>query len=220
MRFLRFVALALALGFAGSAQALSVTGGGIDQALGCSSVLCGSTQTLTLDPGGGPVASVAGTIELDATAMELSFQLSVVELALAPVAGSDDNGVSQVVFSNTSYAASGLSLFAMGGGSYLIGPAQTAAVEGMQTQMGVAGPAAFAAPTARVNGSCLDLGVGLSCGLSFGQSSFVFDVGASPEARYFQHTANFVASGTVPEPSTAALVGLGLLAAAAGSRRR
>lgn len=203
------------------AQALGISGGGFDQALGCSTVACGSSQTLELDPSGDPVASVVGTIDLDSGALTLSFSLSALELSLTPVGGGSDNGVSKVVFTNTDYQASGLSLLAMGG-QYIVGPGQTAQVSGTQAQLAgltpVGGtPSAFLVD-ARVTGSCTASGGGLSCGLAFGQSGFSFDVGdPSAEARYFQHTANLVA---VPEPGTATLLGLSLLAGVAATRRR
>ncbi len=207
------------LAFGGNAQALTISSGGFDQALGCSDVACGATQTLTFDPNGDPVAVVSGNVDLDTMALTLSFSFSVVELSMTPVSGTDDNGASAVVFTNTTYAASGVPVMNLGGGNFLVGPAQTASVSGSQEQVGVSAAAAFAAPLARLNGSCLVVGDGLSCGLSFGQSGFSFDVGATPdeEARYFQHTANILA---VPEPTTAALMGLALFGIAVAGRRR
>ena len=226
-RFLARTTAAAALTFwaslavVGNAQALTVSDGGFDQALGCSDVFCGGSQTLEFDSAGGSVAGVSGSIDLDTSALTLSFSFSVLELSLAPVAGADDNGAEKVVFTNTTYSATGLSLFDLGL-SFVIGPNQTARVSGTQTQVGASGPTAFAAPDARVNGSCFDLsggaGSSLSCGISFGQTSFSFDVGDSePEARYFQQTANVLA---VPEPTTAAMIGLALLGIAAAGRRR
>ena len=214
------LAFALLCFVSSGAQALGISGGGFDQALGCSSVACGTTQTLELDPAADPVAPVSGSIDLDTTALTLSFSFSVAELGLTPLGGGDDNGVSNVVFTNTVYQAAGLSLLSAGG-SYIVGPAQTAQVSGEQTQLAgmttVGGtPSAFLVD-ARITGSCTTSGAGLSCGLSFGQSGFSFDVGdPTPAARYFQHTANLVA---VPEPSTALLLGLGLGVALSATRR-
>jgi hypothetical protein len=207
--------------WSGSAQALGISGGGFDQALGCADVFCGASQTLEFDSSGGSVAAVSGTIEIDTSALTLSFSLSVVELSLVPVVGPDDNGAEKVVLTDTSYSATGLSLLDLGL-SFVIGPGQTAMVSGTQTQIGASGATPFTAPDARVGGSCFDTSGGaassLSCGLSFGQANFSFDVGDSaPETRYFQTTANILA---VPEPTTAAMMGLALLGIAAAGRRR
>lgn len=207
-------ALALLLFFSSDAQAMSITGGGIDQALGCSSLACGSTQTLGI---GTPLAPATGTLELDTGALTLSFQMNVAALPMAPL-GPDDNGVYELSFINTVYHAVALSVLDLGG-SYLIGPAQTASVTGIQSQMGplVPPPSGFAALSAQVNGSCFTSGGDLSCDLSFGQTNFSFDIGTPGETRYFQHTANVVAA--VPEPTTLALLGVALFSAAAVGRR-
>ena len=116
MRFYRsgtFAGLALALLLFGSsaARAASITAGGFDQALGCSNVACGSSQTLEI---GTVVAPVAGTIDLDTAALTLSFQLSVLQLPLVPI-GSDDNGITALSFFNAVYNAVGLSVLDVGG---------------------------------------------------------------------------------------------------------
>ena len=205
--------LALLLLAPSAVHAMSISGGGFDQALGCSSVACGSTQTLEI---GTDVAPVTGSIDLDTSGLTLSFDLAVGSLPLVPL-GADDNGVSQVEFLSTVYHAVTLTVLDFGD-TFIIGPNQTASVSGIQSQTGAGAPApgGFAALAARVNGSCHVSGGGLSCGLSFGQSSFSFEVGSPAEPRFFQHTANVVA---VPEPTTLALMGAALLAFAAAGRR-
>lgn len=197
-----------------SAQALTISSGSFGQALGCSSVSCGSTQTLELNPSAA-VANATGTLELDSVALTLSFQLNVASLSLTGVDGVPDNGVFEVLFQNTIYQGVALSLLDFGD-TYVIGPGQTAAISGIQSQD--AAPSGFTALEARVNGSCLRAQAEVVCGISFGQANFNFDVGSSnPEARYFQQTASVIA---LIEPSTLAVMSLALLGSVVATRRR
>ncbi len=215
MRFHALAGAALAvLLFATSAQSLTISSGGVNQALGCSSVACGATQTLELNPAT-PLAPATGTIDLDPGLLTLTFDIEIVSLSLTGIGG-PDNGVSEVLFLNTNYVGVA-SLIDVGGGSFIIGPAQTASVSVDQSQDG-APSSPFAAPNARVNGQCLVVGAGLVCGISFGQANFSFDVGSPPDnTRHFQHTANITA---LPEPSTLTLMGLALVGGVAATRRR
>jgi hypothetical protein len=210
--------LSTTLFVAGGAAAFSISHGGFDQALGCSDVACGATQTLGFDTSTGMVAEAAGEIDLDTSALTLSFAISVLELSLIPVAGGDDIGVSQIVFSKTSYTATALALINMGE-YYIVAPKQTASIQGTQTQVGgFAAPSPFFAPDARVTGICLAPEGALVCGLSFGQTNFSLPFGSDePEERHFQHTANLIA---VPEASTAWLIGIGLVGMALAGRKR
>ncbi len=216
MRFHALAGAALAaLLCANSAQALTISSGGVAQALGCSSVSCGATQTLELNPAT-PLAPATGTIDLDPGLLTLTFDIEIVSLSLTGIGG-PDNGVSEVLFLNIDYVGVA-SLFDLGGGSFIIGPAQTASVSGDQSQDGGATSNPFAAPNARVNGQCLVVGAGLVCGISFGQANFSFDVGSPPDnTRHFQHTTNITA---LPEPSTFTLMGLALVGGVAATRRR
>lgn len=210
-----------------TATTFGITSGGIDVAAGCTAVSCGATQTFELATA---LAPATGTVDLDTGALTLGFSLSVGTVELDRIGGGEDNGVASVVFSPVTYATTApLSLIDAGFGNYVIAGGQTAAVSGMQTQQDdLAGsvngtPAAFAAATAGVTGSCtVTTATTITCGLTFGSANFTLEVGdppdLDPETRWFRHTANIGA--VVPEPAPGALLALGLTGLAAGRRRR
>lgn len=223
----------LALPVSARALSLTVSDGGVDVAEACSTLTCasstgGSTQTFALDTL--PFAPVSGTITLDTSTLELSFDLDAAAVSLAEtVAESEDNGVATIDLTNVSFATSGpLSVF-QSGSQLVIAGGQTASLSGTQTQLDDLGsavngtPAAFSAPDARVTGSCLMVDAATaSCGFTFGTSGLALDVGdpdagLSPQTRWMRHTLNVVA---VPEPGSLALLGLGVAALAASSAGR
>ena len=193
---------------AGVAQALPVSTASIGNGRGCLDQAC-TSQTLTWSSNSG-----GGTGTLTRTGNSLSFSITLASTTFLPISGGNDNGVTQLVFTSTTYTGSA-NLNPLGGGFYAI-LSGSASISGTQTPSGagVAGP--FAAADALLGGTCTDTGASLSCGITFGAANdFNFDVNG--QTRYFTHTMNVTA---VPEPATAALFGAGLVGLGiAGSRR-
>lgn len=210
---------------AGSAAADSITGGSIDQARGCSTVNCAfGTETFQLQA----AENLSGTITLDTTALTLEFTFSTLSLTLdQTTAGTEDNGVAAIVFSDVTYSGI-VGVFEAVPGTFIVNPGSTASVAGDQIQLDDLGnpvnptPPDFDAALARLTGNCLVTGGALNCGLTFGTSAFEIGVGdpattGPAQIRYFQHTADLVA---VPEPATLAMLGFALVFTGLAGRRR
>jgi hypothetical protein len=207
------IAVVVALGLfsvfvAGSAQALPVTSASAGNALGCLDQAC-TSQTLSWASNAG-----GGTGTLDLVGNNLTFSITLASTTLTPIGGGSDNGVTQLVFSNTTYTGSA-TVMHLGGGFYQI-LSGTSTIGGTQAPSGagVAGP--FAAADALLSGTGTVIGPSVGCGIVFGAANdFNFDVNG--QTRYFTHTVNVTA---VPEPATAALFAIGLIGLGiAGGRR-
>jgi hypothetical protein len=193
---------------AGSAQALPVSTASLGGGQGCSDVGCASPKlSWSLSTGSG-----SGTLGISGTT--LTFSISLPSSTFLPTTGPNDNGVTQLVFTNTTYAGSA-SLNNLGFGAYSI-TGGSASISGTQTPSGagVAGP--FSATDSLLSGSCYDSGaLGISCGIIFSTSNN-FNFAVNGQTRYFTHTLNVTA---VPEPTTALLVTLGLVGLGLAGRR-
>jgi len=211
-RFSVVVVLGLVSTFlAGVAQALPVSTASVGGGRGCTVQACSpaATQTLMWSSSSG-----GGTGTLDIVGNNLSFSITLASTTFVPISGPNDNGVTQLVFSSTTYTGSA-TLNPVVPGFYTI-LSGSSTINGTQTPSGagVAGP--FAAADALLGGSCTVTGPSISCGITFGAANdFNFDLNG--QTRYFTHTVNVTA---VPEPATAALFGAGLVGLGiAGSRR-
>jgi len=204
-----------------------VQDGGVDDAAACTAPDC-TTQTFDLD---GP-AEVFGTLELDTTTIPptLGFDLTLWNTPVTlveTVAGTEDNGVATIDFSDVAYSAAGLPVTEMipGSGTFSIDFGATASVDGDQAQwddedLAVNGtPASFGEPSAQVTGSCLVVAPGdASCSLTFGTDGFALSVGdPTPEPRSLRHTMNLV---LLPEPGEGLLLVSGVLGLLVLGRRR
>jgi hypothetical protein len=204
----------------GSAVAATTThyivanGLGLDDGYACLSSagpgLCSASQTFDVASTFGITGSFtfddgAGTIDVDIT------------LATASMPGTHD-GVDEIVFTNVNYTVAGMSAFSPGAGQLFGVSATAGSITGFYEQKSgganVVGPDAIDPMSSIFSAfSCSGLGgVGL-CGLTVGAGSrdFNLDVGTtgSGDPSDFVHTFNF---NVVPEPTTGALFGLGILA--------
>jgi len=199
--------------------------GGVDDAVGCTTPAC-TTQTFDL---AGP-AEVFGTLEIDTAVVPptLSFDLTLWNTPvglLETVAGTEDNGVEEIEFSDVMYSAADLPATEMLPGSFSIDFGAAATLDGDQTQWNDAAvavngtPAFFSDSDVQVTGSCLVVAPGdASCSLTFGTGGFQLDVGDPvPAPRSLRHTMNLV---LLPEPGEGLLLVSGVLGLLALGRRR
>jgi hypothetical protein len=190
---------------AGSAQALTVTTASLGAALGCTDNAC-INDTLTLGSG------TAGSGTLDISGSVLTFSITLPSYDLVPSQGADDNGVTQLNFTNVTYTGTA-SLF-QSGPVYAITGGSTS-ISGTQTPVGAGTGGAFSASNSLLGGQCTDLGTSVVCGITISpQTDFNFDVNG--QTRHFSQTMNLTA--VVPEPGAAVLFAVGLAGLAA--RRR
>ena len=220
-----FFTLVAALFVASSSQALTlpIVGLGVDVGRTClpSAPSCSAAPEFTLG------ANVTTTGAFDYTPLGGGAGTMDITLSLADfsMAGTGPDGVEEIVFSGIQISVPGWStfdplddlssIFGLGTG--------TATITGSYTQLDgssgvVVGATAINQVVDATSLNCLlsPAGVG-QCGVSFGSSrDFQISVGsANAETQDVQLTGNFL---LVPEPSTALLVGLGLVVT--GMRRR
>lgn len=224
-----FVLSTLAMGLlllaGGSASATSfsytVVNGGLDDGHAClsSAGTCSTSSTFEIGPTDSfPISGyftyddVADTIDIDIT------------LATATMFGSHD-GITEVIFTSVNYVVSDIPVFVAAGGSIFAGT-NTGTVTGTYEQsdgtITVVGPDAINELSTIFSAfSCSNLdAVGL-CGFTVGGSrDFALNVGETGfgDSTDFVHTFNF--NVVIPEPASASLLALGLVAFAAVPRFR
>ncbi len=154
-----------------------------------------------------------GTVGMGTADVQLSLQVPLVQ------AGSG-GGVSNVMFIGMTYEVTGQTVFAnnAGGGytNYIGLGTTTGTINGQYMQDANPATAINNLPAQLTALNCLvDINGAGACGFTFGPTDFTLAVGS--ETYDFQHTFNVL----VPEPATASLLGVGLLASIiAASRRR
>jgi hypothetical protein len=195
---------------------LSVNGGfGLDSARLCSSTSCLSTLwTNTTN------YATTGSITLDTTALTLNATLSV---SFSEITGAASNGITEIEFYTTTYTITNAPITIIAGTptTYQITGGNWAVVDPTTlTQVGTGGGSTNPIfNSVRVTGSCgLVAGNVGQCGLTFGATNFPINLGTPPgPTRGIQQTFNLA---VVPEPTTLALLGAGVLGIGWAGRRR
>lgn len=194
----RIARLALALCFAllsvATAQAATIVSASLGGDKVCTTLAC-STQTHTF--GGSSSVGSGGSLSISGTTLTFSINAGS---ATFNTAGSDPN-LALAALSITGTAT----VLPVGGGAYAIS-------SGSGSVAGTANASAFSSGTSAVGGTCTTVGGNLNCGITFAYQSSV----GLPGTRAVLGQVNV----QTPEPSLAALLGAGAIAACALGRRR
>jgi len=221
-----FLAGALSLGFATPAAALpisNVISGGIDDGEACESTAASCFAERTFDVV--PTAGATGTVEVFGAGPGYTFDLNlaVASLTMEDAFGAFD-GVDEIIFTNLTFTISGWSAFDFGAtGTAQAFSGATGMVSGTYEQFlaggSVVGPQNFVQAVQFTALSCVVDGTGI-CGFSvgFGNPTLLLDVGTTGSGT--EHEFNWTFNFAIPEPSTATLLGLGLVGLASVRRRR
>jgi hypothetical protein len=217
------LALLLGLGAAGTASALSVGGPGLDVGGACVADVDSPCQAIEEDFDVIP-ASATGDISftfLGGINWEVDIDIDVLSLTLEDTGGAFD-GVDRIVFSNLTFDVTDWAAIAFGGS--IAGTSTTGTVSGSYEQFlgaaSVAGPTAFGPANVTFSGlNCADSLTG-QCGFTVGftPTELLLNVGTTGAGT--EHEFLFTFNTTVPEPSTAMLLGLGLVGLGSLRRRR
>lgn len=188
-----------------AAQALTINTAtsSLDQGIGCGDSFCAFDIIYGLDT---PFPSLSGTF--DRTGGTLDFSISLSSATLSVLSGTD-GGVTSVEFSGVTFSGS-VAVVAEGGDLFSVTD-QLSTVAGTLTPTGGGSAVAFNLVGVNTTGTCNDApGLSLTCGLTFGAGILPMQISVNGQPRYFRLTTDI--RSVVPEPSTALLIGFGLLA--------
>lgn len=210
--------------FAAPASALSIGGPGLDAGGACPSApSCAPIDyDFAVDP-----ASATGTIDftpLGGGLYDVDVDIDVTSLTMNDTGGAID-GVDTLVFSNLNFIVDNWTAFDLG--STITGSTVLGTVSGSYSQyLGaalVAGPTAFSVAVSFDNLNCNSSLTG-QCGFEMGSTDTLgfpaLHLGVGETGGGADYEFNWKFNVTVPEPTTASLLGLGLVGLAAIRRRR
>jgi len=216
------VLAAFLLCWAPIASASTILSGGIDVGHACLDTatscvgeqdfslagLAAATGTVTITPVVGPVPSHLVDLDVDVASLTLT--------------GAFD-GVDTILFTNLTFDVTGIPALDIGGDLVLVG-APLVTVTGTYEQFlgasSVVGPQNFSQSVSLTSLGCATDGTG-ACGWglqSTGAMPLNLDIGATGGGT--AHDFGFTFNVAIPEPSTAALLGLGLIGLVGARRRR
>lgn len=193
----------------GAAQALTIDPGTstLTDAQVCASatVLSCLVPALQLDA----AANLSGgTLDISGATLTFSFSLP------SAVFSGSDGAVTGATLSNVTYSGS-FSVSLNGSNTYEFQD-QLTSISGTLTPIGAGAAAAFANAAVATTGQCVGTpGASFVCGFLFGPTGASVTVNGN--TRYLRQSVNLTA---IPEPGTALLLGLGLVAISSAGRRR
>lgn len=205
---------------------LTVVSGGIDSqnTRTCNLATC-ANSSVVWSLGSGEIYAATGSVVIDTTLNTMTISLAVATSVLdaSGAQAATDLGASSLVFTGGTYTATVPVTYNAINNSYNITAGQEGSVSFTLVQaVGAGAGAALSFAQTRLTGGCIlapnNAG---TCGFAFGsQGTTNFRVNGAGFGSYDRWVRHQFNVGVIPEPSTVALLGLGLLVIAGRRRAR